>query len=678
MIMNSRHVESTISCSETSGYCQTQYSYLIATNLPGFYQCNSGQKSGQKCSCVSRRRNIVWLIFLIGVIYYVIYLIGSTKQYLYKVDTYSLPCEMPILDPYDADQMKNVKLSEPFICDNTPFLVYIDKENLLQFNTSAVNILQIARDSIMCTCEIIKRGVDTDDEVTYSDTFDCTPPYNIPSDFFKITCSSAENELLNTMLTKIHRRRNDLKSNSDGFFSVILFGLDSVSRNNAIRQIPRAVKYLHENLSSIDLLMYNRIGGHTFDNIVPMLTGLLANTDDIPYLNDVGTRFEKLPFIWKNFSENNYVTFYAEDHLQFHTFNFKKEGFKRQPTDHYVRPFWIADFESRPTKLLFWKEDMSSYNKRKCLANIPKYLVQINYLKQFIDTYKDVRKFGISHLNELSHQDVNDLHLAEDDLIEFFRWFKEGDHLDDTFLIVYSDHGPRGQSQTHQSLLETNLPFLSIVPPNKFRSSFPEIIENMKRNAHVLTTHFDLFATLKDILLRQFKEPSITFVHNKPRGISLFRDIQKQRSCSESSIPDQFCMCYRSQKLNITNNSVIKQIAQDVADKLNQALAGAKGCARLHVAAVLEAHVLVQGKQTVEKRQGLFNKISNVVSGRDYADYRIVIQTHPGNAKFFATSKIAADGKRYVLDNIERINRYNNQSYCVSDDKLRPLCYCVE
>jgi hypothetical protein len=123
---------------------------------------------------------------------------------------------------------------------------------------------------------------------------------------------------------------------------------------------------------------------------------------------------------------------------------------------------------------------------------------------------------------------------------------------------------------------------------------------------------------------------------------------------------------------------VIKQIAQDVADKLNQALAGTKVCARLHVAAVLEAHVLVQGKQTVEKRHGLFNKISNVVSGRDYADYRIVIQTHPGNAKFFATSKIAADGKRYVLDNIERINRYNNQSYCVSDDKLRPLCYCVE
>ncbi|XP_045187704.2 uncharacterized protein LOC123545446 [Mercenaria mercenaria] len=627
---------------------------------------------------LSWRRKCV-VVLLIGMICQMIYFFRIKHQrYLYKVDTYSLPCEMPVLDPYDSNQMKNMKISKPFKCDLLHSPVYVDGENLLQFNQTAVELLHINPDSIACTCQIIQREVNTDDKVVYSDTFLCTPPYNIQSDFFKIRCVSGEAELINTLLTNIFRSERAFKRHTEEHYSVILFGMDSVSRNDAVRQIPRVVRYLQEELSSIDMMMYNRIGGHTFDNIIPMLTGLLANVKDIPYLDNVGTRFEMFPLIWKNFSRNHYATFYAEDNLQFHTFNFKKEGFKVQPTDHYMRPFWIADYESRPTKLLFWKENISSYNKRKCLGNIPKYLVQMNYLKQFINTYKDVRKFGISHLNELSHQNVNDLHLAEDDLIEFFKWFKRGGHLNNTFLVVYSDHGPRGQSQTHQSLLETNLPFLSIVPPYHFRKTYPDVINNMKKNANVLTTHFDLFATLGDILHRQFKAPSVVNVHKKPRGISLFRYIHKQRSCSESSIPEQYCMCYRSQKLNITNNQVIQEIAQYVVDKLNQMLSNEKGCAHLRVKNMLEAHVLVQGKQTEQRQQGLFNKFSKVVSENDYADYKIVIETLPGNAKFFATSKTDSDGKRYVLDNIERINRYNNQSHCVNDDKLRPLCYCVE
>lgn len=438
---------------------------------------------------------------------------------------------MPVLDPFDPDEMKNIRRSEPIRCDLSINPVYVDSYNILQFNESALKLLNLPRHSIKCSCHTIQRADNSDDKVKYSDDINCTPPYDVPSDFFKIRCISGNEELLNTQLTKIFRSKKSFKAHTDEFYSVILFGMDSVSRNSAIRQIPQAVRYLQEELSSIDLLMYNRIGGHTFDNLVPILTGLLANKEDIPYIENIGTRFEKLPLIWKKFSEHDYATFFAEDFLQFHTFNFDKEGFKAPPTDYYMRPFWLADYESRPN-FLFLKETVSKFNKRRCLANIPKYLVQINFLKQFINTYKNVRKFGLSHLNDLSHQNINDLHLAEDDLIDFFRWFKQGGHLNNTFLIVFSDHGPRGQSQTHQSIQETNLPFLSIVPPYHFRKSHPDLIENMKRNAQVLTTHFDLFATLRDILYRQFIESPGSRLHKQARGVSLFRDIHTQRSCS--------------------------------------------------------------------------------------------------------------------------------------------------
>lgn len=473
----------------------------------------------------------ILLVIICPLVYNVI---SNEKQphYVFKVDTYSLPCEMPILDPFDPDQMKNIRRSEPLKCDLSISPVYVDNDNILQFNESALKLLNLQRHSIKCTCHTIQRADNSDDKVKYSDDIICTPPYDVPSDFFKIRCISAGNkELLKTILTKIVRSNKSFKDHTDGFYSVILFGMDSVSRNSAIRQIPRVVKYLQEELSSIDLLMYNRIGGHTFDNLIPILTGLLANKEDIPYLENIGDRFEKLPLIWKNFSEHHYATFFAEDLLQFHTFNFDKEGFKTPPTDHYMRPLWLADYESRP-KLLFLKENVSKFNKRRCLANIPKYLVQINFLKQFMNTYKNVRKFGMSHLNDLSHQNINDLHLAEDDFIDFLRWFKHDGHHSNTFLIVFSDHGPRGQSETHQSIQETNLPFLSIVPPYHFRKSHPDLIENMKRNARVLTTHFDLFATLNDILHRQFVESPNSRSHKQARGISLFRDIHTQRSCS--------------------------------------------------------------------------------------------------------------------------------------------------
>lgn len=145
---------------------------------------------------------------------------------------------------------------------------------------------------------------------------------------------------------------------------------------------------------------------------------------------------------------------------------------------------------------------------------------------------------------------------------------------------------------------------------------------------------------------------------------------------AEASIPEQFCMCYRSLKLNVTDNLLIQDIAQSVVVKLNQLTSREKQCAFLHLKSVIEARVLAQEKQTEQKQQGLFHKFSEVVSEQDYADYKVVIETRPGNAKFFATSKLDAEGNRYVLDNIERVNRYNNQSHCVNDDKLKPLCYC--
>jgi hypothetical protein len=73
----------------------------------------------------------------------------------------------------------------------------------------------------------------------------------------------------------------------------------------------------------------------------------------------------------------------------------------------------------------------------------------------------------------------------------------------------------------------------------------------------------------------------------------------------------------------------------------------------------------------------VFNKVSEFTKVQDYSDYKLIIETVPGNGKFYATSKMDSNGNRYILDDIERVNRYNNQSACISDDFLRPVCYCI-
>lgn len=47
-------------------------------------------------------------------------------------------------------------------------------------------------------------------------------------------------------------------------------------------------------------------------------------------------------FIWKSFSDNGYVTAFGEDVAFLNTFNYKRKGFHKQPTDYYMRPFFLV------------------------------------------------------------------------------------------------------------------------------------------------------------------------------------------------------------------------------------------------------------------------------------------------------------------------------------------------
>ncbi len=117
-----------------------------------------------------------------------------------------------------------------------------------------------------------------------------------------------------------------------------MMGFDSISFPNLRRILPKTYKYLTEDRKN-DYLVYenmNIVGENTFPNIVPMLSGLIVEDNlelklkgEVPFFRNIDMTFhDTLPFIFKNFHEKNYLTFYAEDKAGIGTFNYLKNGFR--------------------------------------------------------------------------------------------------------------------------------------------------------------------------------------------------------------------------------------------------------------------------------------------------------------------------------------------------------------
>lgn len=142
----------------------------------------------------------------------------------------------------------------------------------------------------------------------------------------------------------------------------------------------------------------------------------------------------------------------------------------------------------------------------------------------------------------------------------------------------------------------------------------------------------------------------------------------------EAGVPEHFCACYTSENISLEGNSYVNNLGLAVTDKLNALLSEESGCAKLTLNKVLQAdHVS-------ESQKAFYRSSINVVRPRAENDlrqkYTVVIETVPGNGHFLATCIQRKGEPLEVLPDIDRVNRYNNQSYCIDKHKLRPLCYC--
>lgn len=342
-------------------------------------------------------------------------------------------------------------------------------------------------------------------------------------------------------------------------------------------------------------------------------------------------------------------------------FNYLKRGFHKQPTDYYPRP-WFYEAETKIGRHF-------SGNCYLCLGPKLSLSAILDYAYKFFQTFHSKKFFGFFWSTSFTHDYMNLPSQGDETVFNFLRRTRENQLLNQTVLIVLSDHGLRWGDfrNTFQGHLEERLPLLMFVFPAWFEARYPQAVFNLRQNARKLTTHFDLHHTMVDLLNLTALEDGILQqrANQTGRGQSLFQPVSSHRNCSQAGIPRHYCTCHDSIEKMDTNDTHVVAAAEAVAKYMNDMLKTEPYCAHLQVKAIKQATM------EMSTMNGTF------ASASANSEYLITVEMYPGNGLFEATVLYDSWFKTYsVIGRVSRINLYGAQSFCVHNNILKLYCFC--
>ena len=211
------------------------------------------------------------------------------------------------------------------------------------------------------------------------------------------------------------------------------------------------------------------------------------------------------------------------------------------------------------------------------------------------------------------------------------------------------------------------MPMMYIVLPKLLQQKFPTLVTKLKGNQHRLTTAFDIWQTLLDIIALNNDKRQIQSGH----GVSLLSEVPRGRTCMDVAVPTQYCTCEHEEEVISVNNSLAKQGAHFLVHEMNIMLKDSSElCAEL-------------------KLQRIYSAITFNFND-DFKAYKLKYITTPGLGKFDGTFKVRHqnnDDKKeesmrkpifYREGHITRRNSYHKQSLCVKHQIHKLYCYCKD
>lgn len=345
-------------------------------------------------------------------------------------------CTLPRLDPFDESiahllTKHSQESSTVPVCQGTPKVFELVGGRIQARDNDLLD--NILKKSVKY--ETIQRTDGDDDTITYGDEVfvfkNNKKIRKIQSDFVKVSYRTKARSRKVEMFAEVAWKRDLAKQKKDGHLDVVLIGFDSTSNANFKRKLTESYSYLVKELQAFVFNGYSIVGDGTTPALTAMLTGkwLRSLKGNFPNLDD-------WPWIMKDYKNKGYVTLYAEDDPRIASFNSRLGGFDEQPTDHYIRPFWLA-VEQRGVNGR--RRNKTDLLYRVCFDSEPLHNVTLNYVMSFLQAYSDTPKFAFSYFSYLPHGTGERLSLADKDLLLFLRNYDEY-YRNDTVLIIFGKY----------------------------------------------------------------------------------------------------------------------------------------------------------------------------------------------------------------------------------------------
>lgn len=610
---------------------------------------------------------------------------SSTSEDAYLV--YTTACKIPKVDPFAPSVAHLLPPDQELMCNADQDIVY-QQDNKLIINRKAVNSSVRLKKLSDCTYESIWRPIDKPTSHNYfrynnaSKPFESSTTLDSKDEFVRVKCFDNRKKYIYTnFFTSVQKKdfvekrckklQQKYSKHRDEQLSVMMLGVESISQINMVRYMKKTRKYLFQNMSVVELLGYNKIADNTFPNIVPMTTG--KHLEELPWNETVkDIPLDRYDFMWNKFSREGYRTFYAEDAPKIAIFDYHKAGFERPAADYYNRHLSQAMEQDEKTAI-FWNND------HNCIHGRPETSFTLKYLKQFMTVFKDDPYFAFTFISRLTHDRLERAAMADRLYEEFLQSINQNSILNKTVIFFFSDHGLRfGRvRETFIGKLEERLPFMFLIFPDWFLRKYPKIKDNLNRNAKKLTTPFDIYATLLDILhFKGERKPQVKI----KRSISLMDDIPESRSCDDVDMLPHWCSCADHKILPVGDETVVAS-AEQMIKQLNEQLERFPDCELLKIGEIKFASKLILPTKVLTFKSSDWDVINRtVVFGNRidaYVDYQLMLSTEPGGALFEGTVRYNEEQREYTLmGEVSRINLYGTQSHCVDNSQLKKICYC--
>lgn len=201
----------------------------------------------------------------------------------------------------------------------------------------------------------------------------------------------------------------------------------------------------------------------------------------------------------------------------------------------------------------------------------------LNLAEDFSKTFKDIPNFGIFWMNTFSHNNINSPTRMDVKVKTFFEKLKDNGIFNSSVVFLLSDHGIRFGPirKTIQGWYEERLPTNLISIPPWFQKQYPKKYENIQKNANKLTSTYDVYMTLQEILHLSTKSYNISSSDACPTCTSLFSKIPSNRSCKQAGVPELWCTCIGRLEDNSTlitadlKNEAIKIVQKEINSQQN-------------------------------------------------------------------------------------------------------------